>query len=59
LIQGGHRVPAGLVLLPSAFVDDRLTAEVEQWLQRELKAFPEGQSGLPKIMSIRGSEFDG
>ena len=31
------------MLLPSAFVDDRLTAEVEQWLQRELKTFPEGQ----------------
>ncbi|HSO89640.1 MAG TPA: PEP/pyruvate-binding domain-containing protein [Arthrobacter sp.] len=50
LIQGGHRVPDGLVLLPSAFVDDRLTAEVEQWLQRELKAFPEGQ-----LFAVRSS----
>lgn len=50
LIQGGHRVPPGLVLLPSAFVDDRLTAEVEQWLQRELKAFPEGQ-----FLAVRSS----
>jgi hypothetical protein len=44
LIQGGHRVPAGLVLLPAAFVDDRLTAEAERWLQGALNAFPESQS---------------
>jgi phosphohistidine swiveling domain-containing protein len=50
LIQGGHPVPPGVVLLPASFVDDRLTVEVEQWLQRELKAFPEGQ-----LFAVRSS----
>ena len=50
LIQGGHQVPPGLVLLPAAFVDDRLTDEVERWLTRELKRFPQGQ-----LFAVRSS----
>jgi pyruvate,water dikinase len=50
LIQGGHPVPAGLVLLPSAFVEDRLSVEVEQWLQPELKAFAANQ-----LFAVRSS----
>jgi pyruvate,water dikinase len=43
-------VPAGLVLLPSAFVEDRLSVEVEQWLQPELKAFAANQ-----LFAVRSS----
>ena len=50
LIQAGHRVPAGVVLLPSAFVDDQLTADAEHWLHGELKAFPPGQ-----LFAVRSS----
>ncbi|MGV8910286.1 MAG: PEP/pyruvate-binding domain-containing protein [Propionicimonas sp.] len=50
LIQGGHPVPAGLVLLPSGFLDDRPTPEVREWLEHELKSFPEGQ-----LFAVRSS----
>jgi len=50
LIQGGHPVPAGLVLLPSAFVEDQITDQVERWLQLELKAFPAAQ-----LFAVRSS----
>ncbi len=50
MIQAGHPVPAGLVLLPSAFIDDRPSPAVEVWLQRELKAFPADQ-----LFAVRSS----
>ena len=50
LIQAGHRVPRGLVLLPPAFVDDLLSGDVGEWLHRELKAFPQGQ-----LFAVRSS----
>ena len=40
MVQAGHPVPAGLVLLPSAFVDDRLNPAVELWLQRAGRDVP-------------------
>jgi pyruvate,water dikinase len=50
MAQAGHPVPPGLVLLPSAFVDDRLTPDVEEWLVRELKSFAAGQ-----LFAVRSS----
>ena len=50
LIQGGHPVPAGFVLMPSGFLDDQPSPEVKQWLEFELKAFLKGQ-----LFAVRSS----
>ena len=50
MVQAGHPVPSGLVLLPSAFLDDRLTPPVEQWLASEVTSFGEGQ-----LFAVRSS----
>ena len=50
MVQAGHPVPTGLVLLPSAFVDDRLSPDVELWLHREVRTFPANQ-----LFAVRSS----
>jgi len=50
MVQAGYPVPSGLVLLPTAFVDDRPIPQVEQWLARELTSFPTGQ-----LFAVRSS----